>query len=88
MNFDQNTFISPEAQLTYILLKTDGGVRMDTLDIKPIHYVNKERATQWYQNLLAILSDKNSDAANALTMIYNIMTLKDKEFNDNEGESA
>lgn len=73
MCYDNQTFVSEEAALIFYLTVLDGKQRNDLLGVKQVHYVDKNKATQWYNSLLAKLHNKNGVPAIKLKQIYDLM---------------
>lgn len=73
MFYDNQVFKSEEAALVFYLTTLEGKQRNDLLGVRQVHYVDKNKATQWYDSLLAKLNNKNGVPAIKLKGIYDLM---------------
>ena len=69
----KNGFINRTAELEFILTKLDGRIRCDMLGIKKLHYLKKELANEWYNNLSEESKDCTNEAKEKLYNLYSAM---------------
>ncbi len=72
-------FKSEAARIIYTLLELDGDIRLEKLKAYKSHYLDKDKAKKWRDNLMKIIHPDNCDhpnaniAANKLTELYKEM---------------
>lgn len=69
-------FISKEAFVIFALTNTDGATRSRLLGIKKSYYLNNKKATEWYNAINSVITDKHPmfcEAHTELNKIYRRM---------------
>lgn len=73
----EDLFVSRDAYIIYLLTKTDGHIRQKGLGIKKSHFYAVEKATEWRNEMYAILESSGypykEEAYHALNRVYKEM---------------
>jgi hypothetical protein len=86
INFSEKIFCSREKEYLFYLIHLEGEQRNKFLGIKDVHYEDKEKAKNWYREIVKYIHpDKNKDpdankAFVTLNKIYNQMI--DEDYNE------
>lgn len=76
-------FISNGHRLAFILLHTDGRVRMDSLDVTDIHYASREKANAWKKSIKkSIMAEKDLSTTTKKLAIEKLNELTNRMLGD------